>query len=86
MCAVAIDAEHAAIYLASEVDIAIDVGIVELASMRAPLWKIIYPTVERPVSGQSCQLALENSVTLECGMQHMLQTELGVVSGKNLMA
>jgi hypothetical protein len=30
MCAVAIDAEHAAIYLASEVDIAIGVGMVEL--------------------------------------------------------
>ena len=54
MCAVAIDAEHAAIYSASEVDIAIGVGMVELASMRAKLWKIIYPTVERPVSGQSC--------------------------------
>jgi hypothetical protein len=37
MWAVAIDAEHAAMYLASEVDIAIGVGMVELASMRAPL-------------------------------------------------
>ncbi len=69
MCAVAIDAEHAAIYLASEVNIAIGVGIVELALMRAPFWKIIYPTVGRPVSGQSCQLALENTVRSECGMQ-----------------
>jgi hypothetical protein len=32
---VAIDAEHAAMYLASEVDIAISVGMVELALMRA---------------------------------------------------
>jgi hypothetical protein len=31
------DAEHAAMYLASDVDIAIGVGIVELALMRAPL-------------------------------------------------
>jgi hypothetical protein len=31
------NAEQAAMYLASEVDIAIGVGIVELASMRAPL-------------------------------------------------
>ncbi len=70
MCAVAIDAEHAAMYLALEVDKAIGVGMVELASMRAPLWKIIYPTVERPVSGQSCrQLASENTVRLECGMR-----------------
>ncbi len=69
MRAVAIDAEHAAIYLASEVDIAIGVGMVELASMRAPLWKIIYPTVERPVSGQSCQLASENTVRSEYGMR-----------------
>ncbi len=37
MWAVAIDAEHAAMYSASEVDIAIGVGIVELALMRAPL-------------------------------------------------
>jgi hypothetical protein len=37
MWAVAIDAEHAAMYSASEVDIAIGVGMVELASMRAPL-------------------------------------------------
>jgi hypothetical protein len=37
MWAVAIDAEHAAMYLASEFDIAISVGMVELASMRAPL-------------------------------------------------
>jgi hypothetical protein len=36
MCAVAIDAEHAAMYLASEVDIAIGVGMVEFALMRAP--------------------------------------------------
>jgi hypothetical protein len=45
-------------YVASEVDIAIGVGIVELASMTAaPLWKIMYPIVGWPVSGQSCQLA-----------------------------
>ena len=69
MCAVAIDAEHAAIYLASEVDIAIGVGMVELASMWASLWKIIYLTVERPVFGQSCQLASENTVRSECGMR-----------------
>ena len=31
MCAVAIDAEHAVMHLASEVDIAISVGMVELA-------------------------------------------------------
>ncbi len=37
MCAVAIDAEHAAIYSASEVNIAIGVGMVELALMRASL-------------------------------------------------
>jgi hypothetical protein len=35
ICAVAIDVEHAAMYSASEVDIAIGVGMVELASMRA---------------------------------------------------
>ncbi len=35
MVSVAIDAEHAAMYLASEVDIAISVGMVELALMRA---------------------------------------------------
>ena len=69
MCAVAIDAEHAAIYSASEVDIAIGVGMVELASMSAPLWKIIYQTVEGPVSGKSCQLVSENSVMLECVMR-----------------
>ncbi len=39
--AVTIVAEQAAIYLASEVDMATGVGIVEFASMRAPLWKII---------------------------------------------
>ena len=37
MWAVAIVAEQAAMYSASEVDIAIGVGIVELASIRAPL-------------------------------------------------
>jgi hypothetical protein len=37
MCAVAIDAEHAAMYSASEVDIMIRVGMVELALMRALL-------------------------------------------------
>jgi hypothetical protein len=35
MCAVAIGAEHATMYLALEVDKAISVGIVELAFMRA---------------------------------------------------
>jgi hypothetical protein len=43
--------------------------MVELASMSAPLWKIIYQTVEGPVSGQSCQLVSENSVMLECVMR-----------------
>ncbi len=37
MRAAAIDAVHATMYLASEVDIAIGVGMVELASMRAPM-------------------------------------------------
>jgi hypothetical protein len=37
MWGVAIDAEHAAMYLASEVDMAIGVGMVELALMREPL-------------------------------------------------
>jgi hypothetical protein len=37
MWIVAIDAEHAAMYLALDVDIVIGVGMVELASMRAPL-------------------------------------------------
>ena len=37
MWAVAIVAEHAAIYFASDVDIAMGVDIVELASIRAPL-------------------------------------------------
>jgi hypothetical protein len=84
MWAVAIDAEQAAMYSSSEIDIAINVCMVELALMRAPFWKIIYPTVERPVSGQSCQLALENMVRSECGMRclwHTLWTGLEVVSG-----
>ena len=68
MWAVAMEAEHAAMYSASEVDIAMCVGMVELASMSAPLWKIMYPTVERPVSGQSCQLASEKTVRSECGI------------------
>jgi hypothetical protein len=37
MLAVAIDAEQAAMYLASEVYIAISVGMLKLALMRAPL-------------------------------------------------
>ena len=37
MWAVAIVAEHAAIYSASDVDMAMGVGIEELASIRAPL-------------------------------------------------
>ena len=41
MWAVAMVAEHAAIYSASEVDMATGVGIVEFATMSAPLWKII---------------------------------------------
>ena len=41
MCEVAIVAEHAAIYLASDVDIATGVGMVEFALMRAPLWNIM---------------------------------------------
>ncbi len=69
MCAVTMAAEHAAMYLASEVDLALGAGMVELALMRALLWKIIYPMVEWPVSGQSCQLASENTVKLECGMR-----------------
>ena len=36
MWVVAIVAEHAAIYLASDVDMAMGGGIVELASIRAP--------------------------------------------------
>ena len=43
------------------------VGIVEFASMRAPLWKIMYLMVERPVSGQSCQLGSEKTVRLALG-------------------
>ncbi len=85
MWAVAIDAEHAAMYSALEVDIGIGVGMVELASMRAPLWKIIYLTVERPVSGQSRQLASENTVRSEFGMRcwrQTLKTGLEVVSGR----
>ena len=62
-------AEHAAIYSASVVDIAIGVGMVEFASMRAPLWKIINPTVEPPVSVQSCKLASEKTVRLAFRMQ-----------------
>ena len=69
MCAVAIDAEHAAIYSASEVDIAIGVGMVELASMRAPLWKIIYPMVERPVSGlASWHRKIRSGRSVVCGV------------------
>jgi hypothetical protein len=45
------------------------VGIVEFASMRAPLWKIMYLMVERPVSGQSCQVGSEKTVRLAYGMQ-----------------
>ncbi len=41
MWAVAIVAEHEAIYSASDKDIATGVGMVEFASMRAPLWKIM---------------------------------------------
>ena len=66
-------AEQAAMYSASDVDIAMGVGMVELASMRAPLWKIMYPTVERPVSGQSCQLASENTTMSEYGIRWLRQ-------------
>jgi hypothetical protein len=41
MWAVAIAAEHAAIYSASDVDIATGVGMLEFSSMRAPLWRIM---------------------------------------------
>ena len=41
MWAVVMVAEHVAIYLASEVDMATGVGIVEFASTSAPLWKVI---------------------------------------------
>jgi hypothetical protein len=41
MWAIAIGAEHEAMYLASDEDIATGVGMVEFASMRAPLWKIM---------------------------------------------
>ena len=51
MCAVALDVELAAMYLASEVDTAISVGMVELASMRALMRKILHRTVDWPVSG-----------------------------------
>ena len=55
MWAVVMVAEHAAImYSASDVDMATGVGIVEFASIRAPLLKIKYPTVERSVSGHWC--------------------------------
>jgi hypothetical protein len=53
-----------------DVDIATGVGMVEFASMRAPLWKIMYLMVERPVSVQSCQLASEKTVrSAYAGMQ-----------------
>lgn len=65
MWAADIVAEQAARYSASEVDMGTGVGSVELASMRAPLRKIMYPTVERPVSGQSCQLASEKTIKSE---------------------
>ncbi len=64
----AIEVEHAVMYLASEYDTAIGVDMVELALMRMPLWKIMYLIVEWPVSGQSCQLASEDMVKLVCGM------------------
>jgi hypothetical protein len=38
----AIEVEHAAMYLASELDIASGVGMEELALMRMPLWKTMY--------------------------------------------
>jgi hypothetical protein len=41
----------------------------EFASMRAPLWKIMKPTVEWPLSGQSCQLASEKTVRSAHRMQ-----------------
>ena len=55
--------------LASEVDIEVGVGMVELALMRMPLWKITHLMEEWPVSGQSCHLASEDMVKLVCGLQ-----------------
>jgi hypothetical protein len=52
---------------ASEVDIEVGVGMVELALVRMPLWKIIHLMEEWPVSGQSCQLASEEMVKFVCG-------------------
>ena len=63
--AVAIVAEQAAKYSDSEVDMAMGTGIVEFASIRAPLRNIMYPIVDLPVSGQSCQLASENTIKSE---------------------
>jgi hypothetical protein len=40
------EVEHAAKYLASELDIAIGVGMEELALMRMPLWKTTYLMIE----------------------------------------
>lgn len=65
ICAVAIVAEQAARYSASDVDIGIGTGIVELASISAPFRKIMYPIVDLPVSGQSCQLASEKTTRSE---------------------
>ncbi len=65
----AIEVEHAAMYLASWFDIASGVGMEELALMRIHLWKIMYLMIEWPVPGQYCQLASEDMVKLVCGMQ-----------------
>jgi hypothetical protein len=56
MCTVAMEADHAGMYLALKVVIAIGDGMVALALMRVPWWNIMYPIVEWPVSGPSCQL------------------------------
>jgi hypothetical protein len=54
--------------LASDIDMAIGVGMVELGLMRMSWWKIMYLMVEWPVSGQSCQLTSEDMVKLVCGI------------------
>ena len=89
MCAGAMVAEQAAIYSASVVDMAAGVDTAELALINAPLWQIIHPTVERPVSEQTCQLASENTVRLAYGMRLCWQNSLiglEVPSEKNLRA
>jgi len=69
LCGLVIEVEHAAMCLASEVDIEVGVGMGELALMRMSLWKITHLMVELPVSEQSCHLASEDMVKLVCGLQ-----------------